>query len=201
MTRLARWPPSQPPWTAGFHSSGLPGPASCPLVAFQTRRNTAAAANVCRLLLSCWQDLNYFQETTTFTYFYFFKVTRGEIVLRRPWAAKARFYWNHFTDKLEIIGYWFHWTELRIYDKSQYVIFKWNVTELSPLFFWITTPDTLLPLASEDNRNCSLSQLQHCSKFNEKKLIYYIEFLLDYKHTGEKKQKINRTRFCPFTRK
>lgn len=136
MTRLARWPPSQPPWTAGFHSSGLPGPASCPLVAFQTRENTAAAANVCRLLLSCWQDLNYFQETTTFTYFYFFKVARGEIVLRRPWGAKARFYWNHFTDKLEITGYWFHWTELRIYDKSQYVIFKLNVTELSPFFFF-----------------------------------------------------------------
>lgn len=191
---------SQPAALAGgLPQLRAPRPSELPSGGLQTRRN-AAAANVRRLLLSFWKDLNHFQETTTFTYFYFFKVTRGE--MRKPWAAKARFYWNHFTDKFEIIGYWFHRTELRIYDKSQYVIVKWNVTELSPFFFFWITPDTLLPLAREDNRNCSLSQLQHCSKFNEKKLIYYIEFLLYYKHTREKKnQKVNRTRFYPLTRK
>lgn len=72
MKLLVRWPPSQAHWMAGSHSSGLPGPASCPLVAFQARQNETAAAHARKLLFSCWQDLNYFQETTTFTYFYFF---------------------------------------------------------------------------------------------------------------------------------
>lgn len=133
MTLLGKMASQPAALASGLPQLRAPRPSELPSGGLQMRRN-AAAANVHRLLLSFWKDLNHFQETTTFTYFYFFKVTRGE--MRKPWAAKARFYWNHFTDKLEIIGYWFHWTELRIYDKSQYVIVKWNVTELSPFFFF-----------------------------------------------------------------
>lgn len=119
------------------------GPPRCPLVAFKTRQNKAAAANIWPL--SHWQDLNYFQKTTIFLIF--FKVIREDLVLtEKTLTCRARLYWNYFTDwrSQVITEESSYWTELRIDDRFLHITVKWNVKGV--LLFWCFTASYIFML-------------------------------------------------------
>lgn len=66
--------------------------------------------------------------------FFLLQITRGETILRTPWAAKARFYWNLIIsqadlDYLEIIGYWSHFI-----TQSEGAMMNYNTEQYSKMF-------------------------------------------------------------------
>ena len=79
----ARWPPSQPHWTDCFHSSparkALQGALWWPL-----RQDKMKQLQLTFGDLKSWARFKLFPENYNFYVFFFFKVTRGEIVLRKP---------------------------------------------------------------------------------------------------------------------